>query len=122
MTDYADGPSAEVQAFSEGISAASGGTISVGFGWGITSKLADQTADYELAHRYGTGLDLDCTNADAAAVYAWAVQLDCVDEAVLLDNQVHLTLKAGATVDLTGCPKPKKKKADAETPVEPVAE
>lgn len=125
MTDIStvDGPSAEVAAFAASIEAASGGAVTAGFAWGWTSKLADQTADYELSHRDGTGLDLDCIGVEAADVYAWAVQLDCVAEAVLLDQTVHVTLRPGATVDLAGCPKPKKKKAAAEAPAEePAAE
>jgi hypothetical protein len=114
-----EGPSPEVAAFAAGIETASGGTVVPGLGWGWTSKIGDQMADYELSHRDGTGLDLDCQTADPEAIYAWAVTLDCVEEAVLLDNQVHVTLRPGSTVDLSGCPKPKKKKAAAEeAPVE----
>ena len=111
MTEYADGPNAAVNQFAAGIETASGGTITAGFTWGITSKIADQTFDYELAHRYGTALDLDCSNADPEAVYIWACSLDCAYEVVLIEDQVHITLRDGATVDLSGCPKPKKKKA-----------
>ena len=120
MTEYAESSTFEVAQFAAGIETASGGTITAGFTFGITSKIADQTADYELSHRYGTGIDLDCRNADADAVYAWAASLDSVVEAVLLEDQVHLTLRPGATVDLSGCPKPKKKKATeaVEVPAE----
>lgn len=114
MTDYAESPNAAVTQFAAGIDAASGGTITAGFTFGITSKIADQTADYELSHRYGTGIDLDCRNADPDAVYAWASALDSVFEAVLIEDQVHLTLRPDATVDLSGCPKPKAKKKAAE--------
>lgn len=120
-TEYAEGSTFEVAQFAAGIETASGGTITAGFTFGITSKIADQTADYELSHRYGTGIDLDCRNADPDAVYAWAASLDSVVEAVLLEDQVHLTLRPGATVDLSGCPKPKKKKA-AEPVEEPAPE
>lgn len=114
MTEYANAPSSEVEAFAAGIETASGGTVTPGFGWGITSKLATQMQDYELAHRNGTGLDLDCYGADPQAVYLWAVSLECVQHAELLGDIVHVTVRPGSTVDLTGCPKPKKKKA-AET-------
>ena len=113
---YADGPSPEVAAFAAGIDSASGGTILPGLGWGITSKLGTQMLDYELSHRYGTGLDLDCVGADPDAVYVWACSIDCVEEAVLSGASVHVTLRPGATVDLTGCPKPKAKKKAAEEP------
>lgn len=109
-----EGPSPEVAAFAAGIETASGGTVVPGLGWGWTSRIADEMPDYELSHRYGTGLDLDCINADPETIYAWAVTLDCVEEAVLLGNQVHVTLRPNASVDLSGCPKPKKKKAAAE--------
>jgi len=111
MTDYAEAANAAVTQFAAEIGPASGGTITAGFTWGITSKIAEQTFDYELAHRYGTALDLDCRNADPEAVYVWACSLDCADEVVLIEDQVHITLRDGATVDLSGCPKPKKKKA-----------
>lgn len=122
MTTYADGPSAEVATFAAGIEAASGGTILPGFAWGITSKLGTQMLDYELSHRYGTGLDLDCVGADPEAVFIWACSLDCVEEAVQVGGSVHVTLRPGATVDLTGCPKPKAKKKAADTAEEPAPE
>jgi hypothetical protein len=114
MTTYADGPSPEVAQFAAGIESASGGTILPGLGWGITSKLGTQMLDYELSHRYGTGLDLDCVGADTDAVFIWVTSLDCVEEVVQFGGSVHVTLRPGANVDLSGCPKPKKKKAAEE--------
>lgn len=123
MTDQTivEGPSPEVAAFAAGIEAASGGTVVPGLAWGWTSKIGDQMAAYELSHRDGTGLDLDCIGVNAETIYWWAVTLDCVSEAVQVDNQVHVTLRPGSTVDLSGCPKQKKKKAEAATE-EPAAE
>ena len=118
MTIYADGPIPEVAAFAAGIETASAGTILPGFAWGITSKLGTQMLDYELSHRDGTGLDLDCYGVDPDAVYIWCCSIDCVDEAVLLGNTVHVTLRPGSTVDLSGCPKPKKKKTVEEVPAD----
>lgn len=116
MTDNA---SPAVQAFADGIATASGGTIQAGMAYGWTSRLGTEALSYELSHRDGTGLDLDLLGADLDTVCAWLSTLDCVDEVVPLGESVHITLN-DKTVDLAGCPKPKKKKAD---PVEePVAE
>jgi len=99
-----------------GIETASGGTILPGFALGWTSALAPEMPAHELTHRDGTGLDLDCPGADPAVVAAWARTLDVVVDAVELPTAVHVTLRPG-TVDLSGCPKPAKKKKSAEEPV-----
>jgi len=115
MTDIqtAEGPSPEVAAFAAGIEAASGGTVLAGFTWGWTSRIANDMPDYELTHRDGTGIDLDCIEVEADVIATWASTLDVVHEVVVLEQTVHLTLGTG-TVDLSGCPKPKKKKATEE--------
>ena len=106
-------PTQAVADFAAGIETASGGTILPGLGLGWTSKLATEMPEYELTHRNGTGLDLDLRGADPQAVYVWVCSLDSVTEAVLLGDSIHVTLRPGP-VDLTGCPKPKKKKATEE--------
>lgn len=110
-------PIASVLAFAAGIETASGGTILPGLALGWTSALAPEMPAHELTHRDGTGLDLDLNGADPAAVIAWAQTLDVVVDALELPNAVHLTLRPG-TVDLTGCPKPAKKKKATEEPTE----
>lgn len=110
--------SLEVAAVRAGIESASGGAIIAGFGYGWTSKIQDQMQPHELSHRDGTGIDLDCVGVSADGVAIWASAQDWVAEAVQLGDSVHITVKAGSSVDLSGCPKPKKKKAAEEAPAE----
>lgn len=108
----------EVAAVRAGIETASGGGVLPGMGYGWTSKLADQMQPHELSHRDGSGIDLDCVGVPADSVAAWAANLECVAEVVTIGDCVHVTLKAGSLVDLSGCPKPKKKKTAEEAPAE----
>lgn len=109
-----DSRSPEVAAFADGIEAASGGLIRPGMDYGWTSQLESQCQPWELSHRLGTGLDLDCVGIEPATVFAWASSLSCVEVAVQLETAVHVTLVEGAQIDLAGCPKPKPKKKAAD--------
>lgn len=115
MTDhdpYADGPSAAVQAFTDGIGAASGGAITVTFAYGITSRIEADDSGPWLTHRYGTGVDVAVSGTAAyrSEALAWlsTISTEIIDEG----DYIHLTLSK--MVDLAGCPKAKKKKAEAD--------
>lgn len=112
----------ELLTFAAGIETASGGAILPGMGHAWTSALADQMTGYELTHRDGTGLDLDCVNVATNTVAAWARTLDCVSDVIELDGVVHVTIVPGANVDLTGAPKAPKKKKTEDAPAEAPAE
>ena len=116
---YADGPTAAVDTLANGISAASGGAVTAGFAYGITSDIPnDNTPTYILDHRYGTALDLH-VNGSAAyleKVAAWLEESPAVIEVVVFadTSAIHVTLGDVSSVDLSGFPKTTRKKADAD--------
>lgn len=118
-TTYADGPTAAVDTLANGISAASGGAVTAGFGYGITSDIPNEnTPSYTLDHRYGTALDLH-VNGSASyleKVADWFEASPAVVEVVVFadTSAIHVTLGDVSSVDLSGFPKTTRKKADVD--------
>lgn len=115
MTDtleYADAPTPDADAFALGIETASAGAITPGLAYGISSHIPNEnTPAHWLTHRYGTGVDLNITGTATyqTAVRDWLTNAPGITELIEEDGYVHVTI--GGPVNLTGCPKPAKKKA-----------
>lgn len=124
MTDpdfpIADGPDKAVSRLIEDIGPASGGAVVVGFGHGVTSEIPnDLTPAHRMTHRAGTGIDLDLTGLSATYFGHVVTYLQTLDLAELVPmedtRQIHVTVRPGKILDLTGFPKPPTRKKSTET-------
>lgn len=120
----ADGPDPAVTAIADNIGTASGGAITVGLAYGVTSHVPNELTDpYTMTHRMGLGIDLDApdtTDAYFTKVIGFFQQADVTEVVDFLeDRRIHVTVKPGKIINLEGFPKPTKKKTEpAEEPAE----
>lgn len=118
----ADGPDPAVTAIADNIGTASGGAITVGLAYGVTSHIPNELTDpYTMTHRMGLGIDLDAPDTNAAyigRVAGFFREAGAEVVEFLEDRRIHVTVKAGKIIDLAGFPKPTKKKTADEEPAE----
>lgn len=114
----ADGPDPAVTAIADNIGQASGGAVTVGLAYGVTSHIPNELTDpYTMTHRMGLGIDLDAPDTNGAYIGKVAgffreAGADVVE--FREECRVHVTVTPGKIIDLAGFPKPTKKKPVTE--------